>query len=165
MSLSKRIWCITLIASVWIAFSAHAQQAGAPTTNLQLSPGLMKLLRTEMRAILEGVQSMPADIATANWQGVAHTSAQISASYILDQELTPAQRKELQTSLPEHFKRLDGNFHEQARKLEAAARNHDAQLSAFHYYRMLESCTACHSHYAPNRFPGFAPASKGHHGH
>jgi len=79
-----------------------------------------------------------------DWKSVADTSTKIARSYILEQKLTPAQKTELNTSLPEHFKRLDAQFHLEAKKLEAAALNHDAQLATFHYYRLIETCTACH---------------------
>lgn len=90
---------------------------------------------------------------------------QIRASYILDKELTAAQRKELNISLPEHFKRLDADFHLEAKKLEIAAKTHDAQLSAFHFYRLLETCTACHAMYAASKFPGFLPPVNATHDH
>jgi hypothetical protein len=145
--------------------SVSAQEVPAEKGDLQLSPELIELLRAEMRALLNGVQSLPIGIATGDWKSVADTSAHISASYILDQKLTTAQRKELGTSLPEHFKRLDSQFHLEAKKLEAAAANHDAQLSAFHYYRLIETCTDCHTIYAPSRFPGFSSAAKHAHDH
>jgi cytochrome c556 len=118
-----------------------------------------------MRALLEGVQSLPASIATADWARVAETGARIRQSYVLEQELTPALGKELARSLPEHFRRLDAAFHLEAKKLEAAAANHDAQLSAFHFYRLIEGCTTCHSAYASGRFPGFSPAATSGHPH
>jgi hypothetical protein len=124
------IFLSALFLSVW---SVNAQEVPAAKGDLQLSPELIELLRAEMRALLSGVQSLPVGIATADWKSVADTGAQIKTSYILDQKLTPAQKKELSNSLPEYFKRLDSNFHLEAKKLEAAAANHDAQLSAFHY--------------------------------
>ena len=137
----------------------NAQEAITTKNDLGLSPELIQLLRAEMRELLGGIQSIPVGIATADWESVATTSARIRGSYILEQELTPAQKNELDTSLPEHFKRLDSHFH-----LEAAAVNHDAQLSAFHYHRLIETCTACHALYAPSRFPGFSEEKKHAHG-
>lgn len=142
-----------------------ARELPASKGDLDLSPELAELLRAEMRALLSGIQSLPVGIATADWENVAGIGAQIKASYILDQKLTPVQRKELATSLPEHFKRLDAQFHAEAGKLEAAAEHHDAQLSAFHFYRLIETCTACHALYAPSRYPGFAPLEQHVHEH
>lgn len=132
---------------------------------LQLSAELMDLLRAEMQALLGAVQTIPAGIATADWHRVAETSTKAGASYILAQKLTPQQRHELKTRLPDVFKHLDAAFHDEAEKLAAAAMQHDAQLSSFHYYRMLETCTACHTVYATTRFPGFAPPTGREHKH
>ncbi len=154
------IACSLCIAAV----PAHAAEGPAGKPALELSPELMELLREEMRAILSGVQAMPAAIAMADWPKIADIGSRISASYILAQKLTPEQRHELHHSLPGYFKRLDADFHAEARKLETAATQHDSQLVAFHYYRLVESCTACHAVYATERFPGFSPATDaGHH--
>jgi hypothetical protein len=145
--------------------SANAQETHPTQHALHLSPELTELLREEMQALLTGMQSIASAIATADWKSIADKSTEIRASYILDQKLTPPQREELDSSLPEHFKRLDADFHHEARKLEAAATNHDAQLAAFHYYRLLESCTDCHAQYAVSRFPGFKPSTENAHRH
>ena len=144
---------------------AGAEQTTPVKQDLHLSNDLTELLRAEMRALLNGVQSLAAGIAIADWKTVANTSSKIRASYILDQKLTPAQKKELTTSLPEHFKRLDSHFHLEAKKLEVAAANHDPELSAFHYYRLIETCTTCHTIYAQSRFPGFSSAARHPHKH
>jgi hypothetical protein len=161
----NRITLVLLGTLVLGGCSARAGEAVSTKQGLQLSEELMELLRAEMRALLTGIRSLPAGIATADWRAVAETSAQISASYILEQKLSPAQRDELGASLPEHFRRLDAGFHREAEKLGSAALNHDAQLAAFHYYRMLETCTACHATYAPARFPGFLSDTESAHEH
>jgi hypothetical protein len=149
---------------VLICASASAQEEQPTQNDLHLSPQLADLLRAEMRALLTGIQTIASGIATADWKTVADKSAQIRTSYILDQKLTPVLREELDNSLPEHFKRLDSNFHLEAGKLGAAATSHDSQLATFHYYRLLESCTTCHALYASSRFPGFrSTAERVHH--
>jgi len=161
----KRTTFIFLITMVFCYVPASAQEPPPAKNDLQLSPELIEVLRAEMRALLTGIQSLAGAIATADWKSVADKSAQISASYILDQKLTPAQRNELNVSLPEYFKRLDSGFHLEAKKLEAAATNRDEQLATFHYYRLIESCTACHAIYAVSRFPGFKPSGEATHEH
>jgi len=161
----KHTTFIFLITMVFCYVPASAQEPHPAKNDLQLSPELIEVLRAEMRALLTGIQSLAAAIATADWKNVADTSAQIRASYILDQKLTPAQRNELNVSLPEYFKRLDSGFHLEAKKLEAAATNRDEQLATFHYYRLIESCTACHAIYAVSRFPGFKPSGEATHEH
>ena len=155
---------IFLVPMVLICTSASAQEKQPAQHDLHLSPQLAELLRAEMRALLTGIQAIASGIASADWKTVADNSAQIRTSYILDQKLTPALREELDDSLPEHFKRLDSNFHLEAGKLEAAATSYDSQLATFHYYRLLESCTTCHALYASSRFPGFrSSAGRVHH--
>ena len=165
MFFPKRILFISLIATSMSWGTACAQEPHSTHNGLHLSPKLTELLRSEMKAIMTGVQSLAVGIATADWKSVADTSAQIKASYILDQKLTPAQRNELMTSLPEHFKRMDSDFHHETKKLEVAATNQDAQLASFHYYRLIETCTACHTQYATSKLPGFSPAKETGHEH
>lgn len=157
-----RIFFVTMIL---ICASASSQEKQPTQHDLHLSPQLAELLRAEMRALLTGIQSIASGIVTADWKTVADKSTQIRESYILDQKLTPALRGELETSLPEHFKRLDSDFHLEAGKLEDAATNHDAQLVTFHYYRLIETCTTCHALYAASRFTGFGSAAERVHRH
>ena len=162
---SNRISLVFLSVVMLSVVSASAQEIPSAKNDLKISAELLEMLRAEMRALLTGVQSLPAGIAMADWKSVANTGAQMRSSYILDKKLTAAQRKELGTSLPEHFKRLDADFHLESKKLEEAATNHDAQLSAFHFYRLIETCTACHSIYATSKFPGFTTITKHTHDH
>ncbi|MGD8526360.1 MAG: cytochrome c [Thioalkalispiraceae bacterium] len=155
---------IALLISV-ITPVSNAQDKHTDTVNLELSTGLMDLLRTEMREILSGVQTIPSSIAMADWKKIADISNKIKSSYILEQKITPEQKNELQRKLPEYFKRMDKNFHMEAVKLESAARSHDPQLVTFHYYRLIESCASCHSTYATKRFPGFLPEKSIEHHH
>jgi len=161
----KLITRVLLGAVILGGTAVSAQEAPSTKHDLEISTELIEMLRAEMRELLAGIQSLSAGIAMADWGSVANTSTQIRASYILDKKLTAAQKKELGASLPEHFKRLDADFHLEAKKLEMAAANHDAQLSAFHFYRLIEACTTCHAMYATSRFPGFAPAAKQDHDH
>lgn len=165
MASIRRITFIILGVLVLGGLHAFAAQAPSSKHEVRLSEELTELLRAEMRALLGATQTLPAGIATADWKSVAEIGAQISASYILDQKLTAKQKKELRTSLPEHFKRLDADFHLEAKKLEAAAKRHDPQLTSFHYYRLLETCTACHAIYALKKFPGFSRPAGHAHGH
>jgi hypothetical protein len=165
MNFRNRMTSMFLIITIFGGASANAEGLPRTQDELRLSPQLTELLRDEMRALLVGIQSIATGIATADWASVADKSGQIRASYILEQKLTPAQREELDTSLPEHFMRLDSNFHLEAKKLEAAAAAHDSQLASFHFYRLIETCTTCHAVYAVSRFPGFRPSQQGIHHH
>ena len=145
--------------------SARAAEAHAPDQGLALSPGLMHLLRAEMREIAAGVQGMALSLATADWAGIQATSEKIRASYLMEKSLTEAQATELRQKLPERFGQLDAAFHRRAEQLGSAAAARDAELAAFHYSRLIESCAVCHSAYAAARFPGFAAPVRQEHRH
>jgi cytochrome c556 len=136
-----------------------------PVAQLRLSPELAELLRAEMREITAGIQLIAASLATANWEAVHETAAQIRASYIMEKSLTSGQVEELDRALPEPFKLLDAEFHARAEKLAAATEARDTELAGFHYARLLETCTRCHAAFARARFPGFAPPPAGGHAH
>ncbi|MCG3200366.1 MAG: hypothetical protein NFCOHLIN_00218 [Gammaproteobacteria bacterium] len=131
----------------------RAAAATVPAQALAISPELRELLREEMRGISKGMEALVTAIATGDWKMVTDTSARIRASYIMEQRLTAAQKDELETELPEVFKLMDANFHREAGNLGHAAEVRDAELTSFYFYRMVESCVACHSAYATTRFP------------
>ena len=132
---------------------------------LALSTEVRELLRAEMREVATGTQQLAVSIAGADWATVAATAGRIRASYIMARQLSPAQRTELERALPGRFKLLDAGFHERAGRLSAAATAHDAELTAFHYARLVEACTTCHAEFARTRFPGFAPPVEPAHRH
>jgi cytochrome c556 len=144
---------------------ADAAEPRASSREVKLSPELVNLLRAEMREISAGVQGIAVSIAAADWKSIQESSAKIRLSYIMEKKLTPAQAAELEKSLPQQFKQLDANFHLRAGKVGAAAAAHDAELVTFQYYRLLESCTVCHSEFAKSRFPGFSSVAQQVHHH
>lgn len=160
-----RLLAVFVLGCSLIAGSAqtHAAEDHSTRHAVVLSPDLLELLRAEMREITDGVQSVPLSLATADWESIRQTSSKISASYIMQKKLTPAQAAELERMLPERFKRLDAEFHQRAESLGAAAAAHDSELVAFQYSRLIESCARCHSEFASKRFPGFdSRAPQGH---
>ena len=159
---------MTIVATGGLLLSGvvvTAQEGAATRQDIAVSSELRALLRAEMREIASGMQSMTLALAGADWQVIKTTSDKIRASYILEQKLTAAQRQELERKLPEQFKQLDAAFHQRAEKLAVAAAAHDAELTLFHYTRLMESCTACHTAYAKSRFPAFSPPEPDAHHH
>lgn len=138
------------------AATRHPAAAPAVAPALALSPELLELLREEMQGISGGVQALVPAIATGDWKTIAEISARIRASYIMEQKLTAAQKEELEAALPEVFKLMDANFHREAGNLGRVAEARDAELTVFYFFRMVESCVACHSAYATTRFPNLA---------
>ena len=63
---------------------------------------------------------------------------------------------------------LNNTFiNQRARGLAEAAREHQAALVPFYFYKLTESCVGCHARYAGHRFPGYAqpPEAKPAHAH
>lgn len=143
------------------AGAEHPAEAGS----LHLSPPLRALLQEEMREITRGTQALVVAMASADWHATADIAEKIHASYILHRKLSPRQRQELGRALPDGFKQLDAEFHGRAKKLANAARARDHELAAFHFGRMIETCSGCHADYARPRFPRFAPGGPLGHDH
>ncbi len=144
---------------VAISIDLSAEESHAPPQEIKLSQDLLNVLRAEMKEISTGVQLIAVALATADWKAIQESSRNIRESYVMEKKLTPNQEKELVRVLPERFMQLDAEFHQRAAKLGEAASAHDAELAAFHYARLIESCAQCHSLYARSRFPGFAPST------
>jgi cytochrome c556 len=157
-SMSRRLLQRLILAGAIVASSAcgRAAEPAAPPRSIQLSAAVRNLLLAEMREIASGIQGMALAIAIGDWSSIQSTSTSIRESYIMEKKLTPAQAEELERALPQRFKELDAEFHLRAQRLGAAAAAHDAELVAYHYSRLIESCTTCHAAYAGTRFPEFA---------
>lgn len=161
--MNARLVAASVALSLCICASAYAGQPAAAAAGISVSPDLLELFRAEMRGLLGGTQAISAALPVGDWAGVAATSEQMRNSYILEKKLTKAQRAELE-GLPQDFRVLDEQLHGRADKLARAASAKDAELAAFHYGRLLETCAGCHAIYAKQRFPGFSvPAAAPHH--
>ncbi len=117
-------------------------------------PHLQTLLRDEMRAVQTAMNTLVTALPQGDWPTVAITAKAIHDSFIFQQKLTPKDRDILHHSLPAAFIHLDQGFHQRAIKLHEAAADNDAELSLYHYARLLETCVQCHQRYATHRFPG-----------
>ena len=122
---------------------------------VQLTPEIRQLLRQEMQEIRAGMETLPFAVASADWPLIESTARKIQQGYIMSEKLDPAQKQALHETLPHRFRQLDKKFHYYAGMLAHVAKEHDAELANFFVYKMIESCTACHSVYARDRFSGF----------
>jgi cytochrome c556 len=159
----KTLNVIILISLITASSGLAVAENPAQSHDLTLNPELRELLQAEMREITAGIQGVALALATADWNSIQKTGTMIRTSYIMESQLTPAQAKELEQALPERFKQMDEDFHHRAEKMATAAAAHDPEAVAFHYSRMLESCAQCHSEFATEKFPGFAPKTPQHH--
>lgn len=156
-NISKWTYCLFLTS--FLSFSAHA---GQQVENL--SPELRELLQKEMRLIENGMNSIFSAYISGDFQEVERIAQEINYSFILKQEITQEQLKELKSTMPKGFLKMDRNFHEYAGELAKSANKGNKDVIGFYYSKMTESCVACHSHFASHRFPSFQNTeSKGHH--
>lgn len=155
------LWMVIALSA---SGKARAQEATGPTT--ALSPELRTAFVAEMQRLDVGLQKVVSALARADWAGLEHQSHEIAGAFILEQRLSAKQREELHRALPPAFLALDAAFHARAGKLARAARDRDADLAAFHVYRLIDACASCHAQYAGHRFPDAAgPSSAGEHRH
>ena len=149
---------LTLAFLLLASASGYTQQPEdrhtPPGDHLHLSAELMNLLKHEMNAIQEGMQALIPAIASGNWQDVADIGKHIRHSYIMQQQLTDAQMEELHQALPPAFLELDQSFHHSAGMLAHAAEMHNAEVVNFYFYKLTDTCVACHRKFAGYRFPG-----------
>ena len=149
------------------AETPHTEKSAASTADVaeSLSPKLRELLDKEMWQIDDGMGTLATGISLGDWKTVAETARKIRDSFILEQQLTAEDAEELHEKLPAQFLKLDGRFHQTSGKLEHAAHDRDAELVAFYYYRLLDSCVHCHAAFAPKRFPGLVSPAPAEHKH
>jgi len=139
----------------------HQQSSGVE----ELSHDLRDLLSQEMKALQGGMMSIIPAYISGNWDEIEITAGKIKNSYILKQELTEDQMKELKLVLPPEFIEKDQHFHYLAGMLEHAAKNKKSELINFYFSEMNESCVSCHTAFATHKFPALAPKEKGEHTH
>ena len=114
------------------------------------------MFREEMAALQGAMLELVPAIVAGDAESIARIAERMRAGYVLAQNLTAAQRDEIERELPEPFLELDGEFHELAGGLAAAAHERSTPLVSFYFYKLTESCVGCHSRYAAHRFPGYA---------
>lgn len=121
-----------------------------------LSPELRTLLKKEMQALQKGMMSIIPAYVAGEWSEIESIAKKMKNSYILKQSLSDEQIKELHTSLPESFIKLDQDFHYLAGMLGHVAQKKKSELVGFYFSKLSESCVNCHSQHALHKFPAFA---------
>lgn len=92
---------------------------------------------------------------------MAEEARNIHDSFVLQQELFNAQRKELGTELSPDFIKADQAFHVLAERLAQAGEHGNPALERLWFQEMTRSCQACHTDYAGALFPGLVPEGPG----
>jgi hypothetical protein len=168
----KNLIYISLFAILLPTMSYGEDKHAEHTEEHQISSGvemlshdLRELLSQEMKALQGGMMSIIPAYISGNWGEIETTARKIKSSYILKQNLTEDQLKELQSLLPPEFIEKDQNFHYLAGMLEHAAKNKKPELINFYFSEMNESCVSCHAAFATHRFPALMPKATGDHAH
>ena len=139
----------------------HNQEGNEIAVGVEaLSSDLRDLLSQEMQALENGMMSIIPAYNSGNWGDIETTAGKMKNSYILKQNLTESQVKELHSVLPNAFIEKDQKFHYLAGMLEHAAKNKKAELINFYFSEMNESCVGCHTVFATHKFPALLSKEK-----
>jgi hypothetical protein len=127
--------------------------AAEPVTP-KLTEKLDRLLREEMRSIQSAMGQIHSAIVMGLHDNVADNAQQIHDSFILQQELTEQDRKDLMSAVPQGFIDLDKEFHQLSASLAEAGRNKNTKKQLKLFTAMTDNCVQCHGKYVSDRFPG-----------
>ncbi len=145
-----------------IAEDEHHAMPTEVNVMAQFSPEIQELLSKEMTSIQESMMKMVPAIAAGEWDRVERLAGGIAMGHIMKQKLTGEQKKSLHDGLPMAFKVLDNRFHDYAGMLAHVTRERHTELTTFYFYKLTETCLACHSKFAKKRFPGLTEPSNMH---
>ena len=111
---------------------AQHNSSEGDTAIIEWTPSIRSALQNEMKAITVNYQNLVTGITQGNWEDVVEQSHAIYSSFILKQELSEEDMQTLHRILPERFIEMDTQFHDQAKKLAMAAKQHDSKLVSCH---------------------------------
>ncbi|MBD3225661.1 MAG: hypothetical protein GF313_13110 [Caldithrix sp.] len=133
--------------------SATAETQDTTMEGLDLPVEFQTLLRQEMRQIEKGMKHLLTDLVRGRPNQAERMAQRIHNSFILKQQLSKQELKQLIKLLPDEFVRRDRIFHKQAKQLAEASKENNFQKSAKIYGQMVNGCVGCHSRFAAERFP------------
>lgn len=139
-----------LLLGLAVSAGAFATEPVTP----KLTDTLSQLLREEMRSVQAAMTTIHSAIVMGQHDSVAENAQQIHDSFILKQQLTKQDRKDLMSAVPSGFIELDKEFHQLAAALAEAGRNSDTSAQHELFSQMTGNCLQCHSEYVYDRFPG-----------
>lgn len=146
------------LLSTMLAVGAFAIAGPQPTAAInvgaELPPKLRILLIQEMRAIDEASQQIHSAIVQGQHETIANKAQAIHDSFIMEQQMTPADEAALLAAVPKAFLASDEELHELSAKLAEAGRARDTARQMQLFSEMTKGCVSCHSAYATARFPG-----------
>ena len=135
--------------------AAGTKQTAGINVGAELPPKLRTLLIQEMQAIDEASQQIHAAIVQGHHETVALKAQAIHDSFIMAQQMTPADEAALLAAVPKAFLASDEELHELSARLAEAGRTRDTARQMQLFSEMTKGCVGCHTAYATARFPGF----------
>lgn len=145
---------VSAVLAMAVLATASAEQPGGINVGSQLPPKVRGLLIQEMQAILEASQQIQAAIVQGHHEIVAERAQAIHDSFIMDQQLTAADKQALLATVPDGFLERDEALHELSAELAVAGRDRNTARQLQQFSEMTQGCVGCHSRYATSRFPG-----------
>lgn len=145
---------VALVLGSLAAMGATMASLAADPVRPDLSPKLQGLLKQEMIQVEQAMQTAYSAIVQGRHAVVAEKGQSIHDSFILEQSLTDADRRDLKAAVPPAFLKMDAYLHELSASLAEAGRAEDTPRQVELFARMTESCVACHSAYVSDRFEG-----------
>lgn len=122
------------------------------TQRLDLPEKYSVLLRREMMLVESNMMKLLPALVKGKSEKGDSLATTIHNGFILKQELSKNELKELKNLLPEGFIRLDQRFHKNAKKVAELSKKNDFESAVSIFNEMTKSCVACHSHYAQDKF-------------
>ncbi len=151
---------LSIIFATLIPALCHGQDNHSAVT--ALSPEIRELFSREMIELQKGMQAIIPAYISGDWGEIAAIAGKMEASYVLRQNLSEEQAKELHSRLPGSFIELDRQFHYLSGMLEHAASREKVELIGFYFSKMSEACVSCHTQYATHKFPALTPEPEPH---
>ncbi len=147
----RALSALAMALALSLALPVTAQQAQPISPDL--TPKLRELLRKEMLSIEDASQQIMSHLIAGDDETVAELAQQIHDSFILQQSMTPEDKQDLMSAVPEDFVTQDRAFHALSADLAQAARDGDRSAQHQKFGAMIQACSACHELYATDRFP------------
>jgi len=149
---------LVLLFCMTITCAPLAQETVDTNIGSTLPPRVRGLLIQEMNAILDATLTILDALVRGQDEVVAQRAQAIHDSFVMEQEMTEADREVLLSAVPDAFVEQDRAFHELSSRLAEVARGGDVTQQQRVFAALLEACMVCHSQYAADRFPGFKDA-------
>ena len=120
----------------------------------KLSDETRNLFKAEMNFIKNGMDTIFYAMISGDDEKVQEIAGQIRDSFIFTKSLKPHNVEEIK-KLPKQFFVYDGELHGGASDLANAAEFNDKEGMKENYFKMVNSCTKCHTTFATHRFSKF----------